>query len=92
MQNFHSWTTFVQIFKSSIRSKSTITDKYVSLIAKAKSYLKKIVWFRESIAQKVARFFSVQHTKTGKNIFNDQQNVPNWHKLYHLAIKLTKWP
>jgi hypothetical protein len=33
----------------------------------------------------VARFFSVQHTKTGKNI-------PNDHKIYQKAIKYTIWP
>jgi hypothetical protein len=34
---------------------------------------------------RVARFFSVHYTKSGKNI-------PNDHKIYQMAIKTTKWP
>jgi hypothetical protein len=38
------------------------------------------------IAQsRVARFFLVQNTKTGKNI-------PNFHKLYQMSIKYSKRP
>jgi hypothetical protein len=33
---------------------------------------------------RVARFFFVQHTKTGKNI-------PKTHKIYPISIKYTKW-
>jgi hypothetical protein len=34
---------------------------------------------------RVARFFMLQHTKTGKN-------VPNNQKIYQMAIKYAKWP
>jgi hypothetical protein len=34
---------------------------------------------------RVARFFLVQNTKTGKNI-------PNYHELYQMDIKYNKWP
>jgi hypothetical protein len=34
---------------------------------------------------RVARFFLVQNTKTGKNI-------PNCHKMYQMAIKYFQWP
>jgi hypothetical protein len=34
---------------------------------------------------RVARFFLIKHTKTGKNI-------PNGHKIYPRAIKYAKWP
>jgi hypothetical protein len=37
------------------------------------------------VQNRVARFFLVQHTKTG-------ENIPNVHKVYHLATKLTKCP
>jgi hypothetical protein len=33
---------------------------------------------------RVAGFFLVQHTKTGKNI-------PKWGKLFQMAIKYTQW-
>jgi hypothetical protein len=36
------------------------------------------------VSSRVARFFLVQHTKTGKN-------VPNYHKIYQMSIKYTKW-
>jgi hypothetical protein len=39
----------------------------------------------ETPCSRVARFFLVQHTKTGKN-------VPNNHKIYQMATKHTKWP
>jgi hypothetical protein len=35
----------------------------------------------------IARFFLVQHTKTGKNIPKLPQNVPNCHKIYQIAVK-----
>jgi hypothetical protein len=44
----------------------------------------------------VARFFSAQHTKTGKytkgslNIPKKHNNIPNGHKIYQMAIKYTK--
>jgi hypothetical protein len=34
---------------------------------------------------RVARFFLVQHTKTGKNLQNDQ-------KIYQMAINFFQWP
>jgi hypothetical protein len=34
---------------------------------------------------RVARFFLVQHTKTG-------ENIPNNHKIYQMARKYTRWP
>jgi hypothetical protein len=34
---------------------------------------------------RAARFLSVQHTKTGKNI-------PNDNKIYQMAIKYFQWP
>jgi hypothetical protein len=39
---------------------------------------------KRDLTSRVARFFLVQHTKTGKNI-------PNNHKIYQLATKYTKW-
>jgi hypothetical protein len=38
-----------------------------------------------AIRNRVARFFSVQLTKTGKNL-------PNSRKMYQMAIKYTQWP
>jgi hypothetical protein len=32
-----------------------------------------------------ARFFLVQHSKTGGHL-------PNYNKIYQMAVKLTKWP
>jgi hypothetical protein len=40
---------------------------------------------RKKLVAKVARFFFVQNTKTGKNI-------PNDHKIYQMAIKYFLWP
>jgi hypothetical protein len=37
-----------------------------------------------SVWTRTARFFLAQHTKTGKNI-------PNYHKLYQMAIKYTTY-
>jgi hypothetical protein len=37
------------------------------------------------IRTRVARFFLVQNTKTGKNI-------PNDHKIYHMDITYLQWP
>jgi hypothetical protein len=34
---------------------------------------------------RVARFFLLQNTKTGKNI-------PNYHKIYQMAIEYFQWP
>jgi hypothetical protein len=42
-----------------------------------------ISWF--VAGSRVARFSSLKHTKTGKNI-------PNDHKIYKMATKYTKWP
>jgi hypothetical protein len=48
-------------------------------------------WPRQNIfaaqadASRVARFFLVQHTKTGKNI-------PNDYKIDQMTVKYTKWP
>jgi hypothetical protein len=39
-----------------------------------------------------ARFFLVQHTKTGKNVPSDKQKVPNGYSIYHINTKYTKWP
>jgi hypothetical protein len=41
------------------------------------------LWVRIYI--RVARFFLVQNTKTGKNI-------PNYHKIYQVAVKYLQWP
>jgi hypothetical protein len=42
---------------------------------------------------RVARFFTVQHTKTGKKIPKWPQNVPTCQKIYLLAANMyTKWP
>jgi hypothetical protein len=41
--------------------------------------------FVDGSVSRVARFFFVQHTKTGKNI-------PNNHKIYQIATKYTKLP
>jgi hypothetical protein len=35
----------------------------------------------------VARFFLVQHTKTGKNIPKLPQNIPKGQKIYEVAVK-----
>jgi hypothetical protein len=40
---------------------------------------------RTQIVSRVARFFLVQHTKTGKIYKND-------HKIHQMAITYTKWP
>jgi hypothetical protein len=47
----------------------------------------------------VARFFLVKHPKTGTNTIIHKNvlgkwplNIPNGHKIYHMAIKYTKWP
>jgi hypothetical protein len=34
----------------------------------------------------IARYFFVQHNKTGKNI-----TMPNNHKIYQMATQYTKW-
>jgi hypothetical protein len=39
---------------------------------------------RDSLCYRVARFFLVQNTKTG-------ENIPNYHKLYQMAIKYFQW-
>jgi hypothetical protein len=36
---------------------------------------------------RIARFFLVQHTKTGKNIPNNHKNIPNVYKIYEMAVK-----
>jgi hypothetical protein len=45
---------------------------------------------------RVARFFLVQHTKTGENVPNDHtyvkyttwpQNIPHGHKIYQMVVK-----
>jgi hypothetical protein len=40
---------------------------------------------------RVARFFLVQYTKTGK-MYQNGENIPKGHKICQLAGKLTKWP
>jgi hypothetical protein len=37
------------------------------------------------VETRVARFFFVHHTKMGRNI-------PNYHKIYQMALKYTNWP
>jgi nucleoside-diphosphate-sugar epimerase len=47
----------------------------------------KVKRFQTRVARwflRVARFFFVQHTKTGKNI-------PNYRKIYQISIKCSKW-
>jgi hypothetical protein len=41
--------------------------------------------FENGVSLRVARFFLVHDTKTGKN-------VPNEHKMYQMVIKYPKWP
>jgi hypothetical protein len=40
---------------------------------------------------RVARFFLVCDTKTGK-MYKTTQNVPSGHKIFQMAIKYSKWP
>jgi hypothetical protein len=40
---------------------------------------------------RVARFYSVQHTKEGKNIYQITAKIPNAHKIYHDGRKYSKW-
>jgi hypothetical protein len=44
-------------------------------------------------SSRVARFFSVKYTNTGKNIPQKHKiYVRNGHKIYQIAVKYTKWP
>jgi hypothetical protein len=43
------------------------------------------LWKEWYLGSRVARFFMVQHTKTG-------ENIPNNHKIYQMAIKYAKRP
>jgi hypothetical protein len=43
------------------------------------------VQFLKPVLNMVARFVLVQDTKTG-------ENMPNDHKIYHMATKYTTWP
>jgi hypothetical protein len=36
---------------------------------------------------RVARFFLVQHTKTGEKLTKLPKNIPNYHKIYQRAVK-----
>jgi hypothetical protein len=50
-----------------------ITSRHCTLVKVANSDRTKIKTNLNSIQSRVARFFSVQHTKTGKNIPNDDK-------------------
>jgi hypothetical protein len=41
---------------------------------------------------RVARFFLVHDTKTGKKVTNGTQIVPNSHKISQMSVKYSKWP
>jgi hypothetical protein len=44
------------------------------------------------LCHRVARLFSVQHTKTGEKCTKRPQNVPNGHQIYHLAVDRQNGP
>jgi hypothetical protein len=73
-------------FQKAHRKKPKITYLKVFTFFQAETLSLKYV----HIATRVARFSKVQYTKTGK-IYQLNTNYSNGHKIYHMAVKYSKW-
>jgi hypothetical protein len=52
---------------------------FINIIYSAVNY---IIW----VILRVGTFFSVQYTKTGNNVANEPQNIPNDRRMYQMTI------
>jgi hypothetical protein len=81
--HFLSWLCYCFIAQQLMWKKSIFTHNNSCILALALTPNKLRFW--------VARFFLVKYTKSGK-IYQIGKNIPNGHKMYQMAGKLTKRP